>query len=109
MKPGSEGSKKMFVLIGGSKTKEPKDFLAGCPQVSNENSWKVESFSWEKAELSMRWEDMPNNTFDQDLSLKVKKQRIREKCRLDAGVVVSLEWHVKTRFVYCGVCKFRIE
>ena len=63
---------KMFYLMGGSKTKEPKDFLSGCPQVSNENSWKVESFSWVKAELSMRGKDRPNNTFDLGLSSKVK-------------------------------------
>ena len=36
--------KKMFNLMGVSKTKEPKDFLAGCPQVLKEISWKVESF-----------------------------------------------------------------
>ena len=103
MKPGSEGSKKMFVSIGGSKTKEPKDFFAGCPQGSNENSGKVESFSWEKAELSMRGKDRPNNTFDQGLSSKVKKQRIREKGGSDAEFVVSLERYVKAEFSCWGV------
>ena len=63
---------KMFYLMGGSKTKEPKDFFARCPQGSDENSWKVESFSREKAELSMRGKDRPNNTFDLGLSSKVK-------------------------------------
>ena len=81
------------------KLKSRKIFWPGAHKFRKKLAGKLKVFRWEKAELSMRWKDRPNNTFDQGLSLKAKKQPIRDKSCLDGPLFVSLEWNMNGEFV----------